>query len=82
MNRHTFTVPVAVRMQNKWALKETQAGSFIILKPELKFGDFRIRFEAELQETLKYLGARCIELVRFVLSRSAHGFNEKLTQFL
>jgi hypothetical protein len=46
-DRHTFTVPVAVLMQNKWALKETQAGSFINLKPELKIGDFRFKFEAE-----------------------------------
>jgi hypothetical protein len=28
-------------MQNKWALKETQAGRFINLKPELKFDDFQ-----------------------------------------
>jgi hypothetical protein len=39
MNRHNFTVPVAVRMQNKRALKETQAGSFINLKLELKIED-------------------------------------------
>jgi len=43
---------------------------------------FGIKFEAELLETLKYFGAQCIKLVRFVLNRSAHGFNEKLTQFL
>lgn len=39
MNRPTFSVPVVVPMQNKWALKETQAGRFINLKPELKFDD-------------------------------------------
>jgi hypothetical protein len=39
VNRHTFSLPWAVRMQNKRALKETQAGSFINLKPELEFDD-------------------------------------------
>jgi hypothetical protein len=28
-------------MQNKWAVKETQAGRFINLKPEPKFDDFQ-----------------------------------------
>jgi hypothetical protein len=57
MNRHTFSVPVAVRMQNKWALKETQAGRFINLKPKLKFDDFQDEVRSRAAGNVEIVGS-------------------------
>jgi len=57
VNRRTFSVPVAVRMQNKWALKETQAGRFINLKPELKFDDFQNQVRSRAAGNVEVLGS-------------------------
>lgn len=57
MNRRTFSLPVAVRMQNKWALKETQTGRFINLKPELKFDDFQNQVRSRAAGNVEIFGS-------------------------
>jgi len=54
---YTFLLPVAVRMQNKWALKEIQAGRFINLKPELKFDDFQNQVRSRAAGNVEIFGS-------------------------
>lgn len=48
------------------------------MKTELKFDYFRIKFQAQLHETLEYLEVKYIKHDRFLLNLSAHSFNEKV----
>jgi hypothetical protein len=57
MNRHIFSVSVTVRMQSKWALKETQAGHFIDLKPEPKFDDFQNHVRSRAAGNVEVFGS-------------------------